>query len=383
MQIQDVFQTIESLYPTYLTMWEEVCRIESPTDCKPGVDAVGDYFAALAASRGWQVDYLRNEVAGNALCITLNPSVAAAPISLSGHMDTVHAVGSFGTPAVHTDEQHIYGPGVTDCKGGLIAGLMAMDALDRCGYRRRPVQLLLQSDEEVSSLPSGKATIRYICEKAKNSVAFLNLEPHTPSKACVARKGIADLTFTVTGAQAHAAKCAEEGANAIADAAYKIIELEKLKDPDGLTCNCGIITGGTASNTVPDRCQFQANVRFATAKQLEWVLEYAKTLANTVHVPDCTCTLEVPQVRVAMELTDRNTALLERMNAAFQQCGLPPLQAAKRPAASDAADVTAAGIPCVDSIGVVGEYIHSPREYAVKASLKEAAQRIAAVVCHL
>ena len=48
--------------------------------------------------------------------ITMNADVDAAPIAFSGHMDTVYAVGSFGTPAVKMDRENdkIYGPGVTD-----------------------------------------------------------------------------------------------------------------------------------------------------------------------------------------------------------------------------------------------------------------------------
>ena len=45
------------------------------------------------------------------------------------------------------------------------------------------------------------------------------------------------------GVAAHGAYCAIEGANAIAEAAYKIIELNKYKDDDGLTINCGVISG--------------------------------------------------------------------------------------------------------------------------------------------
>ena len=33
-------------------------------------------------------------------------------------------------------------------------------------------------------------------------------------------------------------------ANAIVDAAYKMIELDKLKDDDGITCNCAVVNGG-------------------------------------------------------------------------------------------------------------------------------------------
>ena len=39
-------------------------------------------------------------VSGDAVYITMNENAKGTPMALSGHMDTVHAVGSFGSPAV-------------------------------------------------------------------------------------------------------------------------------------------------------------------------------------------------------------------------------------------------------------------------------------------
>jgi len=326
---------------------------------------------------------MEHPVAGNAVCITMNPDAKAAPISFSAHMDTVHPIGSFGTPAVHVDEEKIYGPGVTDCKGGIVAAFLAMEALARSGFCARPVQLLLQSDEEKRSIPSQKQTIRYICEKAKDSIAFLNLEGGTVGEACLIRKGIVTFTFTVTGEEAHSSNCATKGANAIVDAAYKILELDKFKDDDGLTCNCGVISGGSVPNTVPGKCVFKANVRFATMEQYEWICDYVQKLAATEHVKGCTCSVWHKGYRLTMEDCARNRALLEDMNRIFEQTGLPVLKAAKRKGGSDAADITAFGIPCIDSLGVEGGKIHSPNEFAYLKSLGESAKRLAAVAYYI
>ena len=378
-----ISENIDRLYDKYLSVWEDICNIESPTADKRGVDAVGDYIIQMARERGWTVEVLEQKVSGNAVCITVNPDVDAPPLSLSGHTDTVHPVGSFGTPAVHKDEARIYGPGVNDCKGGIVAALLAMEALDTCGFRTRPIQLLLQTDEEKGSAPSKKATIRYICEKAKDSVGFLNLEGHTAGEACLVRKGIVTFTFTVSGVEAHSSNCAEKGANAIADAAHKIIELEKIKDSEGLTCNCGVISGGTVPNTVPGSCEFKANVRFATMEQYEWICDHVQKIAATEHVPGCSCKVSHNGYRVMMEDCERNRSLLDTMNRIFEQTGLPRLEASKRKGGSDAADVTVYGIPCVDSLGVEGGKIHSPDEYAELASLKSSAKRIAAVAAFI
>lgn len=380
MQCEELFKTIDLLQVRYKKVWEEICMIESPTNDKKGVDRVGNYCVELAKKFGWQVEVLEQPVSGNAICITMNHEAEGQPVSLSGHMDTVHPVGLFGCPAVRMDEEKIYGPGVTDCKGGIVAAFLAMDALRQCGFCSRPVRLLLQSDEETSSKGSNKETIRYICEKAKDSVAFLNLEGYTKGEACLVRKGIVTFPFTVTGKEAHSSKCATKGANAVLEAAHKIIELERIKDEEGLTCCCSVIHGGTVANTVPGSCTFLANVRFATAEQLKWIRKKVQEIADCVVVSGCSCTVDQPAERPAMEETVRNTELLRKMNTIFQANGLPVLKGSKRTGGSDAADVTAYGIPCVDSLGVEGGKIHSEHEFAYLSSLAESAKRIALII---
>ena len=380
MRCDALFQKIDNIADGYVNVWEDVCNIESPSAFKQGVDDVGEYFIKLAKARGWKTEVFEQPVSGNVVCITLNPDSSAPPVALSGHIDTVHPAGSFGSPAVKIADGKIFGPGTADCKGGCVAAFLAMDALERVGFCLRPVMLLLQSDEEVGSRTSNKSTIRQICEKAKDSVAFLNLEGSANGKACIKRKGIINYKFTVTGAEAHSSKCADEGANAIVEAAHKIIKLETLKDPNGVTCNCGTISGGTVCNTVAGMCTFDANIRFPDDAALEKTKEFVKNVADTVHVKGCSCKAEITSFRVAMPLERRNIDLLSKMNEIFKQNGLSVLEPCSRGGGSDASDVTAYGIPCVDSLGVNGNFIHSPKEFAYISSLSEAAKRIASVV---
>lgn len=380
---QNYFRKIDELYPKYVTVWQEICNLESPTKAKAGVDAVGHYFSIFAAQRGWKTETFCHEVSGNVVCITMNSDSPLPPIALSGHMDTVHPIGSFGTPATKVEADKIYGPGVCDCKGGLVAALLAMDALHQCGYQSRPIMLLLQSDEENGSTQSNHATIQYICDKAKNAIAFLNMEGHTQGEACLIRKGIVTYTFTVNGIAAHSSRCARDGANAIAEAAHKILEIEKIKDDNGVTCCCSIISGGSTVNTVPGTCSFKVNIRYATAQQRSEIDQKMREIADQVYINGCHTALSVSSGRIAMEYSAKNQALLDTMNAAFLRSGLPQLKASKRTGGSDAADVTAYGIPCVDSIGVRGDKVHTLQEYAFLCSLSESAKRIAAVADYL
>ena len=379
MEISKVFEKIDDIEKDFINIWCDVCNIESPTSYKEGVDKCGKYFADYAISQGWKVEYCRQEVSGDVVEITMNPDSDLPPVALSGHIDTVHPIGMFGTPAVCMDEDKIYGPGVTDCKGGVVAGLMAMKALSDCGFTSRPVKLLLQTDEEGGSRQSGKATIKYICERAKDAEIFLNLESHTPGKTTLTRKGIVSYEFEVTGVEGHSSRCVTEGANAVVDAAYKLIELNKFKDDAGITCNCATVNGGTVVNTIPGKCKFSVNFRYVSKEDAEYIDKFVHDLAAASHVEGCTCTVSVLGDRPAMEYREETVKVMDRVNEIFEKIGLPTLSPQSLRGGSDGSYVASAGIPCLDSMGTRGGKSHSINEFAVLESLAESAKRIAAI----
>ena len=361
MDYQKLFAAIEALEQDYFKFWADICTIESPTSFKEGVDAVGAFCIAKAESLGWQVTVHEEPVSGNALCLTMNPDAPGKAVCFSGHMDTVHPVGLFGTPAVRFDEEKIYGPGVRDCKGGIVASFLAMEALHAVGFTGRPVKLILQSDEETSSKASEKRTIEFMAEMARGCEVFLNTESNLNGSVTMWRKGISKYRMDITGKALHASQC-YKGVSAIREAAYKIVELEKQKEENGITMSTGTIQGGTAINSVPESCSFAIDVRFSDTAEMEQAHEILQKLADTSFVEGSTCTLTLVSRRPAMEKSEKNTALLHRMNEIFAETGLPILQESSGAGGSDAAYTTLAGIPCVDSVGTEGGEIHSIHE---------------------
>lgn len=380
-----LFSIIDELNTEYVKIWEDICNIESPWHCKEGVDAVGEYFIRHANARGWRVEVFPQERAGNVVIITMNPEVDAAPIAFSGHMDTVHEVGSFGNPPVKVDWENdkIYGPGTSDCKGGIVVGFLAMEALWRVGYKARPVVMYLQSDEESGGKLSADATINHVCERAQGSVGFFNLEIGWRNSVCLGMKGVVSFEFIVSGVEAHSSACATVGSNAILEAAYKIIELEKFKDAEGLTCCCAVINGGTKHNIVPGECRFVANVRFAKMSQLDEFIAAAEKICADVKVSGCSCKMVMPRMRPAMELCDRNFDLFHKMNEIWRENGLKEASYYTSLGGSDAANVSHSGVPAIDGMGNFGSNIHSIYEYGIISSLAEQAKRLALVSYYL
>lgn len=367
----------------YIKAWKDLCNIESPTDDKEGVDACVHYLLDLAKKRRWKTEIYPQKVSGDIGVITLNPDATGTPIALSGHLDTVHAVGSFGEPAVRMDEEKLYGPGAIDCKGGVVAGMMAMHILSMMGWKERPVLLLLQSDEEVGSRFSKQDTIHYICQRAKGAAAFLNLEGHTANTVAIQRKGIANYRFEIQGIAGHTSKCHEKGANAIAEAAHKILELEQFKDGDGITCCCSVIEGGSVVNSIPETCTFQCNFRFASEQQKEEIDRAVQQIAAHTYIEGCTCTATQFSYRPAMKRVQANLELLDRINEIYAQYGFEPLEGSFPAGGSDAAYTTLAGIPTVDNLGAQGGGAHSIKEFGWLRTMKETAERLAAIIYEL
>lgn len=377
-----LFDKIEQLFPEYVEILAHACDIESPTEYKPGVDACAAFFTDIAKTHGWDVEIQREAIAGDPICITLNPDAKGEPICLSGHIDTVHPLGLFKKPRVKNDGERLHGPGAFDCKGGVVASLLAMDALEQCGFDARPVRLIIQTDEETGSSTSSKSTLEFMKMKSENAIAFLNTEGMVRGTLVLERKGILRYEFIVRGVACHSAIC-QEGASAIVEAAYKILELEKMKDSEGLTCNCGVIKGGTVANSVCDLCTFTADIRFASAEQLKQAEKICREVALTTHIEGCVCELCFVSLRPAMERADRNYELLDRINEICNYTGLQALKPRKALGGSDAAYVTEFGIPCIDSIGVRGAWLHSINEYMILESLMESAKYQAAIAAYI
>lgn len=378
----ELFQIIDEKSEKYIDFLEELCNIESPTNYKAGVDKVGELCASLAEKNDWQVEVFKQKISGNTLLITMNPGAEGGTIVLSAHMDTVHSVGSFGAEVTRRDFDNIYGPGVMDCKGGIAAAFLAMEALSHSKFKSKCVKFYLQSDEENSSITSNKETIKQMCLVAEGAKCFLNLEGYVADTAVLVRKGIIRYSFVVHGRAIHSARCAY-GANAIAEAASKIIELEKMKDVEGITCNCGIINGGTTANTVAELCSFTADIRFANNEQLEEAKEKIMKVARSNYIEGCTTEIFEISYRPAMPMEQRNLDLLNQINKIYRQYRLPTLTPRVCVSGSDAAYITEVGVPCIDCIGTEGGNIHSVREYAKLSSVAESAKRIAAVIMEI
>ena len=244
--------------------------------------ALIDDVKAYCEQLGLTVDLTFNDAKNKAnLFVTVPAGKDADEVNhglvLSGHTDVVPVDGQDWTSEPFTATirgNKLYGRGACDMKGFIACALTLLPQavkLSNAGQLRRPLHLALSFDEEVGCLG---APLLLADLKARGITPDHCIvgEP-TNMAMVVAHKGIAVYRCRVHGKSAHSSLTAQ-GVNAISYASRLIGYVDELaqeishrSDNDGLfdvpysTLSVGTIQGGTATNIVPNLCEFTFDYR--------------------------------------------------------------------------------------------------------------------------
>src|SRR5699024_8777440 len=133
-----------------------------------------------------------------------------------------------------------HGPGVSDMKGGLLAGLHAIAALHALDIRPA-ITFVCNPDEEIGS-PFSTPVIRNLA--SEHEIALVLECARANGDIVSARKGIADARATFHGRAAHAGIEPEKGRSAVLAAAHATIALHALNGRwPTATVNVGTLRG--------------------------------------------------------------------------------------------------------------------------------------------
>jgi glutamate carboxypeptidase len=259
------------------------------------------------------------------------------------------------------------GPGVSDMKGGLLAGLYAVATLQRAGFEAfDSITYVCNPDEEIGSPFSG-ATILEMAADA--DVCFVLEGARENGDIVSARKGVADIRVVYHGRAAHAGVEPWRGRSAALQAAHAIVALHALNGRwDGVTVNVGVVRGGTRPNVVTERCQIEVDMRATTHAAFDEAFEEVRRVASEPYVED----VEVEFIGAAgfppMERTPGTARLAEKAIAIAAELGFE-LKDAATGGASDANPVAGLGVPVLDGLGPIGGDDHSPSEWLDLASV--------------
>ena len=298
------------------------------------------------------------------------------PILLVGHADTVYPRGTLVSQPVIRREGKLFGPGVFDMKGGLLAMCVAIEALRALGRTpRRPVWLVITDDEEIGS----PASRPYIEQLARDAGMVLVLEPATPAGALkTARKGVGMFELEITGRAAHAGVAPHEGRSALIELAHQILWLQSLNDSQsGTTVTVGVASGGTATNVVPATAHARIDLRVRSAREADLL---TRTLLDRAAVtPDVTVKYTGEVRNPPMERTAAIAALFQHARACAQELGFD-VDEASTGGGSDGNFTAALGIPTLDGLGPVGDGAHATHEHIVVEEFPRRAALLARLI---
>lgn len=311
---------------------------------------------------------------GDGLLITMRPE-KKRQILLTGHMDTVFSEDHAFQTVTKLDDNRLNGPGVSDMKGGLLVMLYALQALEQSPYAEEiGWQVLINADEEIGSLGSAPM----IEKVSQGKTLGLVYEPCMDDKGLMAsrRKGSGKFTIKVKGLAAHAGRDFESGRNAIVKLSQLIGQIHELNGRrEGVTINIGIAHGGSALNAVPDTAIARLDVRIMAEDDSNWVLNQLDTLIDEANQePDYTVTRHGGFSRPVKLVDEKSQALMDKVKAIGEHLSIPITYAPLNGGCCDGNNISACGVPVLDTLGVRGGLIHSDREYICLDSLVERAK---------
>jgi glutamate carboxypeptidase len=370
---------------------QRLVELPSHTYARADVEAAAAELDAACAALGLictKVHDHLNRFADHRIYATPATSDGAS-LALVGHIDTVYP-RSLGFMKFTRDGDTVRGPGVLDMKSGLVEILFALRAVQRAApgvWATLPARFVVVSDEEVGS-PSSEKLYRELAPKLNGALVFEAGRKGDTIVTC--RKGGGLFTVTVRGKAAHAGVDHADGVNAIHALALLIDRIERLTDyARGVTLNVGLIEGGTAKNTVPERASCQVDARFETIADAERVAAFLRGLqtdpfAGLEGVPERLrrVTVEVGGgiTRPPMEASPGAQRLRGVYEPYAAACGLQVGECPLQGGGSDANLLAADGVPVIDGLGPYGQFFHQVEEWSSLDSLR---RRTAALACFL
>jgi glutamate carboxypeptidase len=366
-ELDELRRIVSQSEPDFLADLARLVDIDCGSYTKPGVDEVGRWLADQLAELGAAIEIESNAELGDTVLAVLNGGQGPRAL-LIGHLDTVFPPGTVAARPFTVRDGRAYGPGVTDMKSGLLAGLYALRALRTLAGDPEPagwlpfgrLTFVANPDEEIGSPASGPV-IRRLASAV--DVALVLECARANGDIVSARKGVVDLVVRFRGLAAHAGVEPEKGRSAVLEAAHKTLALTALNGRwPGVSVNVGVIAGGTRPNVVAEAAEIEVDLRATDrAAMVEAEAELRRICAQP-QVAGVTTEIEERNRHWPMEKSDATARLVDQAVDIAGRLGFE-LKDAATGGASDANTTSGMGVPTLDGLGPVGGNDHSPAEY--------------------
>ena len=315
-----------------------------------------------------------------------NADVVNGGLVLSGHTDVVPVDGQDWssdpfTATIRGDK--LYGRGSCDMKGFIACALMLLPQaveLSKAGKLKRPIHLALSFDEEVGCLGAPLILADLAARGIQPDYCIVG-EP-TLMTMVVAHKGIAVYRCRVHGKSAHSS-LTTQGVNAISYASKMIgfvddlaEQLSHRDDSDALfdvpysTLSVGTIQGGTATNIVPNLCEFTFDYRNLPHMTQDDILTPIQSriaeLNAQMQARSADTGIELQHLESVPAMTDNTNDELQKLIAAL----VDDDKRHKVAYATEGGQFTGAGIPTIICGPGSIEQAHKADEYVALSELE-------------
>ena len=299
---EEILAAVDELEPRIVRFLQDLIRI--PTVNPPGerYEEFTEHMGSVLDELGYDVEIVRvpksrlSELAPHAggrprpnLVAKLSRGGEGARVHLNGHYDVVPTGNDWSRDPFggEMEDGRIYGRGAADQKSGLAAQVFAVEALRMAGVPLGGgvTQSAVPDEETVGNENAGTG---FLVEQGiisgRNTDAVIITEPFGPEGIGIGHKGAIWGGITVHGKEAHGSSPLL-GVNAVelmgGFLAKVSAELQpKLKErttdlavtpPESVhsTLSFDTIQGGTATNTVPDRCTVTFNRRLIPGEEVD------------------------------------------------------------------------------------------------------------------
>ncbi len=364
---EDIRGKARGLREEVLQTLKELVEIESPSDRPEAVEKAAEKVFSMFAPFTRQKAVLGQE----GKVFVVNPD---APLLFLGHLDTVHPVGTISRNPFRMVDNRVYGPGVLDMKGGIVALYAAARLLQELGEQVPPFRLVINSEEEIGSPRS----LKHLKRAVMGSKICLGLEPAAEGgKLKTRRKGVAALKLEAWGREAHAGLAPEKGVNAIEEVINQASKIKEWALQRTYTFNLGVICGGSRANVVPGYCYALIDVRHQDENFGDAFKEYVEMLEPLQE--GARVALSVDGFVPPLNPDDR----ARKLYAALKQLGEEldmEVDEVFSGGGSDASWVSHWGIPTVDGLGPEGRGEHTAEEHLYLDSLLKRVEFLALIL---
>ncbi|OQY39128.1 peptidase M20 [Candidatus Atribacteria bacterium 4572_76] len=299
----------------------------------------------------------------------------ATPIMFSAHMDTV-VPGKNIKPIC--DGEKIVSDGKTilgaDDKAAIAALLEALHIIKEHNIPCGDIEIVFSICEEIGlqgaknlDISSLNARMAFVLDCGGQVGEIINAAPSQNS-----------LKIIIHGKAAHAGSNPEEGINAIQVAGFVLSRMKLGRIDEETTTNIGIISGGKATNIVPDKVTLEGEVRSRNEEKLEKYTEQLKKIAeDTAQEFKAKAEVKTNREYYCYNLSADDRVVKIAMKAA-RDIGLQP-ELHPSGGGSDANVFNKKGFPSVDlAIGM--EKVHTVDEYILVKSLKNTVKYVLSII---